>query len=161
MLSVFKILLTFNVHVESLIEVENISIVANEDTIYRGNIVAVDLDGDALTYSIKTDATNGDFVLNSTNGEFTYTPAQGNYVTQNIVVTVTDGVNPQDVTIVISINQPFVIENTNLNLTTNMGDSVQLQLVVNDPDYNVIVYTISSNAQSGQSTINSQGLIYK
>ena len=47
----------------------------NEDQIYNGNLIATDGDGDALTYSVVANATNGAVVIdNAATGAFTYTP---------------------------------------------------------------------------------------
>lgn len=69
----------------------NQSLTTAEDTVLNGNVVATDVDGDTLSYSVSTAAANGTVIMNATTGAFIYTPAANYNGTDNFVVTISDG----------------------------------------------------------------------
>ncbi|KAF0811278.1 Leukotoxin [Andreprevotia sp. IGB-42] len=62
-----------------------------EDTAVTGQIVASDVDGDTLSYAIKTTAAHGTLTLNSSTGAYTYTPASNYNGADSFTVRVSDG----------------------------------------------------------------------
>ncbi|MCH2242471.1 MAG: tandem-95 repeat protein, partial [Aquabacterium sp.] len=62
-----------------------------EDTAVSGQVIASDIDGDTLSYAIKTGVAHGSVVLNTTTGAYTYTPAANYNGTDSFTVTVSDG----------------------------------------------------------------------
>ncbi|MCH6581123.1 MAG: cadherin-like domain-containing protein, partial [Nitrospinae bacterium] len=62
-----------------------------EDTALSSQIVATDVDGDALTFTLNTDAANGTVTVNPA-GSFTYTPNAEFNGADSFTVDVTDGV---------------------------------------------------------------------
>jgi len=71
----------------------------NELAAVNGTVLATDVDGDTLTYSLDSDATNGHVTMNQ-DGTFTYTPighnADGLDVPDSFTYTVDDGNNETD-----------------------------------------------------------------
>ncbi|WP_447752430.1 retention module-containing protein [Pseudomonas nicosulfuronedens] len=61
-----------------------------EDTPLNSRVTATDVDGDSLSFSLKSAPTHGSLVLNS-NGSYTYTPAANYNGTDSFTVTVNDG----------------------------------------------------------------------
>nr|WP_264010167.1 cadherin-like domain-containing protein [Mycolicibacterium flavescens] len=70
----------------------NDSVTTNEDTAYSGNVLSndSDVDGNPLTATLRTQATNGSVTLNS-NGTFTYTPHENWSGADSFTYTVSDG----------------------------------------------------------------------
>src|SRR5690606_12116634 len=53
----------------------NYAVSTNEDTAFNGQVLAVDGDGDPMTYSVSTLPTHGALTVNATTGAYTYTPS--------------------------------------------------------------------------------------
>ncbi|MBB4862598.1 VCBS repeat-containing protein [Pseudomonas nitritireducens] len=62
-----------------------------EDTPLTGKIVASDVDGDTLSYAVKTGVSHGTLVLNTATGDYTYTPAKDYNGSDSFTITVSDG----------------------------------------------------------------------
>ena len=64
-----------------------------EDTVLTGKIVASDVDGDTLTYTIKAGSapTHGSVTLNAATGDYTYTPSKDYNGSDSFTVVVSDG----------------------------------------------------------------------
>ncbi|MCE4073651.1 MULTISPECIES: cadherin-like domain-containing protein, partial [Pseudomonas] len=64
-----------------------------EDTALTGKIVASDVDGDTLTYTIKAGSapTHGSVTLNAATGDYTYTPSKDYNGSDSFTVVVSDG----------------------------------------------------------------------
>ncbi|PAV46622.1 hypothetical protein CK486_17640, partial [Pseudomonas sp. HAR-UPW-AIA-41] len=62
-----------------------------EDAPFNGQIIASDVDGGSLTYSLQTGASNGSVTLNSSTGAFVYTPNAGYSGADSFTVQVSDG----------------------------------------------------------------------
>ena len=78
-------------------------ITTDEDTPVDGQIVASDVDGDELTYTVKTEPENGTVIVSS-DGSYTYTPAPDYNGSDRFVVTVADGQGGTvDVTVAVTV----------------------------------------------------------
>ncbi|UCL88439.1 retention module-containing protein [Pseudomonas sp. HS-18] len=62
-----------------------------EDTALAGKIVASDVDGDPLSYAVKTGVAHGTLTLNTATGDYTYTPAKDYNGPDSFTVRVSDG----------------------------------------------------------------------
>ncbi|OCQ18782.1 hypothetical protein A7985_23140 [Pseudoalteromonas luteoviolacea] len=71
-----------------VIEQDKLQVLGGETKV--GQLNASDVDGDSLTYSIKTAPKNGELVVDAQTGAVTYTPAQLSVATDSVVVVVTD-----------------------------------------------------------------------
>uniref|UniRef100_UPI001B31962E cadherin-like domain-containing protein n=1 Tax=Priestia flexa TaxID=86664 RepID=UPI001B31962E len=85
-----------------------------EDSVATGRVVAIDPDGDVLTYSLQTQGANGIAVVNA-DGTFTYTPTPNFNGTDNFSVLVSDGQGATAVSTVtvnvLTVNDPPVTGN--------------------------------------------------
>ncbi|MEP0337182.1 MAG: LamG-like jellyroll fold domain-containing protein [Alphaproteobacteria bacterium] len=70
-------------------------LIGTEDTVLRGRISAEDIDGDALTFTMYVDPTNGTVTLNP-DGSYEYTPDLDYFGTDSFQVTVSDGFGGTD-----------------------------------------------------------------
>src|SRR5690606_9081209 len=114
----------------------NINLVTNEDTPISSQVVATDVDGDTLSYSLSGQPANGSVSLNPATGQFTYTPDASFNGSDSFVVQVSDGNGgfaTSLVTIgVLPVNDAPVA--SNLNLTTNEDVPVNGQISAFDVD---------------------------
>ena len=78
-------------------------ITIDEDTEYSGAFSFTDPDGDSLTYSVVNDPTNGVIDLDSS-GSYTYTPNSDFYGADSVTVRVSDGNDPVDIVLTITVN---------------------------------------------------------
>ncbi|MFR0693698.1 VCBS domain-containing protein, partial [Enterobacterales bacterium AE_CKDN230030158-1A_HGKHYDSX7] len=62
-----------------------------EDSPLTGKIVASDVEGDTLSYAVKSGVAHGQLVLNATTGDYTYTPSKDYNGPDSFTITVSDG----------------------------------------------------------------------
>ncbi len=112
----------------------DLSLNTNEDTPVTGSIIATDLDGDSLSYSLNGEPTNGSVTLNE-DGTFTYTPASNFNGSDSFSVTVSDG-NGGTTTSTVTIGVAPVTDITTISLSsTTAGQPVE--------EGQATVYTVS------------------
>ncbi|MDD5360125.1 MAG: Ig-like domain-containing protein, partial [Sulfurovaceae bacterium] len=120
-----------------------------EDTIYNGILpIYIDEDGDSVTYSLNTNASNGAVTIN-TNGTYTYMPSANYNGVDSFTYTINDGhggINTYTVSITVTaVNDPLNLIVT--PVTTIIEDSVSEGTVVatssaSDVDGGDIIYSI-------------------
>ena len=126
-----KVTITVNVTVTGVndapvITSPPVAITINEDFNYSGNVIATDPDGDALTYTVKTQPANGTVSLNATTGAYVYTPNANYNGSDSFVLTVSDGKGGTvDVTINITVapvnDAPSFTKGLNESIPVNSG----------------------------------------
>ena len=111
---------------------EALSVTGDEDTVISGNVLAADVDGDALSFALDTDASNGTAVVNA-DGSFTYTPAGDFNGIDSFTFTVDDG-NGGTTTEMVSVtvnaaNDAPTVAGVLAAAATEDGDVVTLDLL--------------------------------
>ncbi|NER19155.1 beta strand repeat-containing protein, partial [Spongiivirga citrea] len=115
-----------------------------------------DLDGDALTTTIVTNATNGTATISG--NIIIYTP-NTNYVGDDtIIYQVSDGVNPAvQATITISVddvNFPPTAQDTTVSFDENSANNIiDVSSLINDDDGDALTLSIAMNSTNGVSTL--------
>jgi hypothetical protein len=135
-----------------------------EDTALSGQVVATDVDGDTLSYSVTSNAAHGSVTLNSTTGGFIYTPNTNYNGSDSFVVTVSDGKGGLT-TSTINIGVTPVNDaptSANQNLTTPQDAPINGSISASDPDGDTLTYNINSSANHGTVTLNTAtgGFVY-
>lgn len=69
----------------------DVSLQTDENTPVNGAVVAADIEGDTLGYSVTGAPSNGTVVLNTATGTFTYTPNTSYNGSDNFIVSISDG----------------------------------------------------------------------
>ena len=131
---------------------------ATEAVEYTYTVVANDIDGDSLTFSLS--ANPAGMVIDSASGVITWTPANG--VDEGVVtVEVSDGqaTATQSFTITVgAVNDAPVITEGNLTrIATGEDTDVDVTLNVTDADGDVITWIISGAASNGSATVSGTG----
>ncbi|UUA74144.1 retention module-containing protein [Cellvibrio sp. QJXJ] len=132
------------------------TLTVDEDTQLSGQIVASDIEGDALSYTVTTNPVNGTLTLNPATGSFIYTPNANYNGSDSFVVTISDG-NGGATTSTVTIGVTPVNDAptaSNLNLTTNEDVAVPGQIVASDLDGDTLAYAISGLPANGSVTLN-------
>ncbi|MBD9387908.1 tandem-95 repeat protein [Agrobacterium sp. AGB01] len=130
-----------------------------EDTPVAGTIVASDVDGDALTYTISTQPANGRVTIDAM-GRYLYTPATNFNGTDVFVVTVSDGhggTATATVTVSVApINDAPVGSDGAVTVTEDIVFNGQLPEAI-DPEGQAVLYAVGTPPMHGTLTINPDG----
>ncbi|MDC9822099.1 cadherin-like domain-containing protein, partial [Pectobacterium polonicum] len=133
------------------------SIVTREDTPVSGTIVATDVDGDTLRYSVSTQPQHGTLTLDGATGQYTYTPAQDYNGNDRFIVTVSDG-NGGTTTSTVSIGITPVNDapvTADQSIVTREDTPVGGTIQATDVDGDTLRYTVSTQPQHGTLTLDS------
>ncbi|UVO10532.1 retention module-containing protein [Pectobacterium polonicum] len=133
------------------------SIATDEDTPVSGTIVATDVDGDTLSYTVGTPPANGTLTLNGVTGQYTYTPGANFNGNDRFIVTVSDG-NGGTTTSTVSIGVRPVNDapvTADQSIATDEDTPVSGTIVATDVDGDTLRYTVSTQPQHGTLTLDS------
>ncbi|MCP1721331.1 retention module-containing protein [Pseudomonas citronellolis] len=128
-----------------------------EDTAVSGQVVASDVDGDALTYTLKPSSgpANGTLVLDTATGHYTYTPNPNYNGDDSFTVVIDDGHNgstESTVTLTVTaVNDAPVT--TDDSKTTAEDTAVSGQVVASDVDGDALTYTLKSGDEPKHGTL--------
>ena len=134
----------------------NQNLVTDEDVAIGGQVVASDIDGDVLGYTVSGQPTNGTVTLNPVTGAFVYTPNANYNGSDSFVVTISDG-NGGTTTSLITIGINPVNDapvSNNQNLTTPEDTALPGQVVASDVDGDVLAYAVTGQPANGSVTLN-------
>ena len=127
------------------------AIASNEDEPVTGQIIADDIEGDAITFTLTTPPANGVLVLDPVTGQFTFTPNANYNGTDGFVVTVTDSRgNSTNTSVTLNIAPVNDAPTTNdINLTTDEDVPVNGQVVAQDIENDTLSYIVSGQPANG------------
>ena len=128
------------------------SLTATEDTPANGTLVANDVDGDALTYSVATQPSNGTVVItDASTGAYTYTPDANFNGADTFTFVANDGtVGSNTATVSVTVNPANdapVASDGNLSAQEDM--SANGTLVASDIDGDALTYAIATQPSNG------------
>ena len=132
------------------------SISTQEDVPVSDNLAASDVDGDALTYAVVTQPTNGTLTItDASTGAYTYTPNADYNGTDSFTFTANDGSvtsNVATVTVnVVAANDAPVAMNE--SATTDEDTALTGTLSASDPDGDALTYSVAMQPANGTVTI--------
>ncbi|WP_240921769.1 tandem-95 repeat protein [Metapseudomonas otitidis] len=132
----------------------------DEDGTLTSRVPATDVDGDSLTYTLKTGTTQGTLTLN-TNGEYTYVPGKDYNGNDSFVVTVSDGKGGVTDTVVNITVKPVndAPTATPSSISTDEDTPVDGRVTGNDIDGDTLTYSIANGngPQHGTVVMNADG----
>ncbi len=124
----------------------------DEDMAVVGQVVASDVDGDTLTWSLSSKPANGIVVLDDSTGSYTYTPNANFFGDDSFDVIVTDGhgaTTTQTIKIAVnSVNDAPVVEPV-LEIKTNEDTVYYGQVVASDIETAQLNYQLVSKPEHG------------
>ncbi|MDF3863217.1 Ig-like domain-containing protein, partial [Pseudomonas denitrificans (nom. rej.)] len=131
-----------------------------EDTPLTGKIVASDVDGDTLSYAVKSGVAHGTLVLNTATGDYTYTPT-GNYNgTDSFTVTVSDGHGgfvDSVVNITVTPVNDAPVFNAPSNTTTAEDTPLIGKVSATDVDGDSLTYSLKTGPAHGSIVVDTAG----
>lgn len=119
-----------------------------------GNANCSDPDGDALTYSLSVQPTQGSVILDKSTGAFAYTPKSDAAGNDTFKITATDGCDDIVVTVVVHNETDVVIASQTSDVTVNQGKSTTGQLSASDADGDALTYSVSTQPTKGTLALN-------
>jgi VCBS repeat-containing protein len=130
----------------------NQSITTNEDTQFAGTLVASDVDGNALTYSVVAQGTKGTVAItNTATGAFTYTPNANATGSDSFTFKANDGTGDSNIATVsvtiTPVNDAPVANNS--SFTTNEDTAYNETLSATDVDGNPLTYSVVAQGTKG------------
>jgi len=136
--------------------VTNQTLATNEDEPFSGRVIADDIEGDALTFTLSTAPINGVVILDPVTGQFTFTPNANYNGPESFVVTVTDSRgNATDTSITFNVVPVNDAPTTNdVALTTSEDVAVSGQVAAQDIEGDTLAYAVTGNPSNGTVTLN-------
>ncbi|MDE2593980.1 MAG: tandem-95 repeat protein, partial [Burkholderiales bacterium] len=136
------------------------SVTTPEDQPVSGQVVATDVDGDALTYAKGVGPEHGSVTVNA-DGTWTYTPSKDYNGNDSFTVTVSDGKDTVTSTVnvgVIPVNDPPSLgSNGTYSVTTPEDHPISGQVVATDVDGDTLTYAKGVGPAHGSVTVNADG----
>jgi hypothetical protein len=135
----------------------------DEDNQVTLSLAATDSDGDSLTWSISSGASQGGVAVDA-NGLVTYVPALDTNGTDNFTVQVYDGVLTDSIDVTVTINAvndvPVITEGATSALNVNEDETGSLAFNATDADNDSLTWSLSSGALNGIVTRNGSEFSY-
>jgi VCBS repeat-containing protein len=138
----------------------NLTLTTAEDVSVAGQVVANDIDGDALSFAVSTAASHGSVVLNATNGTFTYTPSANYHGSDSFVVTVSDGKGGTTTsTVTVGVTPGTDLSSANDSFTTDEDSVLTASVATNDSTTSggALTYAVATGVTHGTLSFNSDG----
>jgi len=137
----------------------------DEDTPVRTGFSSSDVEGDALTYIIVDQPSNGTVTIDNTNNEpGLYTPNADWNGTDTFTYKANDGIddgNVATVTVTVNaINDSPIAEDGNVSTNENKMMQLVFELVATDVDGDNLTYAIVSNVSNGTTSIDGNQVTY-
>lgn len=131
------------------------TLVVNQGRSTTGQVIAVDLDGDTLTYSVLNYPTQGTVNLNSSTGAWTYNARSNASGRDSFKVQVTDGNTNVVLEYSLVINTPAAFGEESYSFVTNQNSNYTGTVHATDADGDSLTYSIISQGNKGTATVDS------
>lgn len=119
-----------------------------ENTNHNGTVQCTDIDGDSLTYSVKTQPQKGSLSLNANTGDYIYYPNENVAGDDSFEINVNDGTNV--ITILTDVHIESVISvSLEERKTISQNTSLSTNLKATDKDGDALTYTVEKTADNG------------
>jgi VCBS repeat-containing protein len=145
-----------------MVDAATAAFTTNEGTALVREIGASDVDGDDLTYMVKTDAAPTKGAVTFADGKFTYTPAANANGTDTFTVVVSDGTESVEKTFTITINPvntPPVVDAPTATFTTDEDTAIVKDVGATDVETTVenLIYTVKTGAGPAKGAVTFAG----
>ncbi len=142
-------------NVAPVINEESASIEVDEDTQGNETLTATDANGDTLTWSVISAASNGS--ATATGGNLTYTPAANFHGSDSFTVQVSDGDLTDSIVVNVTVNSvndlPVIDQGATTSLTTPENTEGNITLTASDADDDSLSWSVSAAATHGSASV--------
>ncbi|SIS63415.1 VCBS repeat-containing protein [Thalassolituus maritimus] len=142
-------------NVAPVINEESASIEIDEDTQGNETLTATDANGDTLTWSVISAASNGSATV--TGGNVTYTPAANFHGSDSFTVQVSDGDLTDLIVVDVTVNSvndlPVIDQGATTSLTTPENTEGNITLTASDADGDSLSWSVSAAATHGSASV--------
>ncbi|WP_157888300.1 Ig-like domain-containing protein, partial [Neptunicoccus sediminis] len=130
----------------------------NEDTVISGSVAASDVDGDALTFALATDGTNGAVTM-AADGSYSYTPDGDFNGSDSFTYTVSDGNGGTDTqTVTITVNAVNDAPVAQADMASGNEDTViSGSVAASDVDGDTLTFALATDGANGAVTMAADG----
>ncbi|MED4212968.1 Ig-like domain-containing protein, partial [Priestia megaterium] len=139
---------------------QDLQISTNEDTPVTNQVIATNVSGNPLIYTIENAPINGIVTIDPNTGVFTYTPNANFYGSDAFVVYITDNLGGNAtssvVVTVLPTNDPPIVPN--YQLTTNEDTAVTSLVIATDVDNSQLVYSLQNSPANGTVNVGLDGM---
>ncbi|SSY69788.1 cell surface protein [Priestia megaterium] len=139
---------------------QDLQISTDEDTPVTNQIIATNVNGNPIVYTIENQPINGVVTIDSDTGIFTYTPNANFTGSDAFVVYITDNLGGNAtssvIVTVIPINDPPIVPN--YQLTTNEDTSITSVVIATDVDSNLLTYSLQNAPVNGIVNVSLDGM---
>ncbi|WP_256995907.1 tandem-95 repeat protein, partial [Priestia megaterium] len=139
---------------------QDLQISTNEDTPVTNQVIATNVSGNPLIYTIENAPINGIVTIDPNTGVFTYTPNANFYGSDAFVVYITDNLGGNAtssvVVTVLPTNDPPIVPN--YQLTTNEDTAVTSMVIATDVDNSQLVYSLQNSPANGTVNVGLDGM---
>ncbi|WP_415762878.1 tandem-95 repeat protein, partial (plasmid) [Priestia megaterium] len=139
---------------------QDLQISTNEDTPVTNQVIATNVNGNPLIYTIENAPINGIVTIDPNTGVFTYTPNANFYGSDAFVVYITDNLGGNAtssvVVTVLPTNDPPIVPN--YQLTTNEDTAVTSMVIATDVDNSQLVYSLQNSPANGTVNVGLDGM---
>lgn len=150
------VLITVKIHNETEVELDltqKTTIIVNQGKSTNGQVLAIDLDGDELTYEIAEQPTQGNINLNSKTGVWTYYSNTKSKGIDSFSINVTDGNTTKNIKYRLLINSPATFEKDDYSFNTNQSTLYSGMVTAIDLDGDNLEYLITKQGAKGKAII--------
>ncbi len=134
------------------------NVTTSEDTSYTGQLQGSDVEGDTLSYSLVSQATEGSVVVNQ-NGSFTYTPNQDVSGSDSFTFKAGDGSSESNIATVnvtvLAVNEAPTTSDSAFSVDQNSEYTGQLSAT--DGDGDMLLFSVATGPEKGAVEIASDG----
>ena len=143
-----------------VVEGNAVSITTAEDTEKSLTLNASDIDGDSLSWSVASPASNGSATVSA--GVVNYAPGASFNGNDSFAVAVTDGTDTVTVQVNVTVtaeNDAPVIDQETASIATDEDTQGSVTLSASDPEGTALNWTISSAAANGSAGVSASGVV--
>ena len=130
----------------------SVTLATNEDTPVSGQVVASDVDGDTLDWSLAQGPSHGALALDGATGQYTYTPGPNFNGTDTFQVRVADSSGAfavQQVTVGVASVNDAPVTAASVTLATNEDTPVSGQVAASDVEGDVLTWSLTQGPSHG------------
>ncbi|MBM6594151.1 tandem-95 repeat protein [Microvirga pudoricolor] len=148
--------INFSANSGPVVDAATATVTTDEDNALTAAVGASDVDGDTLTYAVKTGAGPSKGAVTFADDQFTYTPTANANGQDTFTVVVSDGLATVEKTFTVNItpvNDAPIVDSATATFTTRERSPVSGAINASDVDLDTLQYAVKSGSEPQQGTV--------